>query len=130
MMRENAIKQKSFAFAIRVVNAYKFLTVEKKEFVMSRQLLRAGTAVGALYREAEHAESKADFVHKMGIAQKECNETMYWLELLRATAYLEAGVFTSMYGDATELIKLITAIIRSGKQSIGAREKERENAAS
>ncbi len=77
MKKVNAIKDKSFAFAIRVVKTYRFLCSEQKEFVMSKQLLRSGTAIGALYREAEQAESRADFIHKMTIAQKECNETLY-----------------------------------------------------
>jgi len=115
MKRENPIKDKSFAFAVRVVNTYKFLSTEHKEYVMSKQLLRSGTAVGALYREAEQGESKADFVHKLGIAQKECNETMYWLELLHATKYLETSMFDSLFSDAQELIKLLTAIIKSSK---------------
>jgi four helix bundle protein len=115
MDRVNVIKEKSFAFAVRVVKSYKFLSTEKKEFVMSKHLLRSGTAVGALYREAEQAESKADFIHKMAIAQKECNESMYWLELLSATGYLEKDVFESLYIDAIELIRLITSIIKSSK---------------
>lgn len=117
-MKENVIKTKSFAFAVRVVNVYKFLTSEKKEFVMSKQLLRSGTAVGALYREAEQGESKQDFIHKMGIAQKECNETIYWLELLQATEYLDDAQFNSVNSDAIELMKLITSIIKSAKTSI------------
>ncbi len=117
MGKVNAIKDKSFAFAVRVVNAYKFLTIKKKEFVMSKQLLRSGTAVGALYREAEQAESKADFIHKMAIAQKECNETLYWLEILSATDYLEKGAYESLHSDAEELIKLITSIIKSAKEN-------------
>lgn len=115
MGRVNVIKDKSFAFAVRVVKAYKFLSAEKKEFVMSKQLLRSGTAIGALYREAEQAESKSDFIHKMAIAQKECNETLYWLELLHATEYLEREVFDSLFSDAQELIRLLTAIIKSSK---------------
>ena len=82
---------------------------------MSKQLLRSGTAVGALYREAEQTESKPDFIHKMGIAQKECNETIYWLELLQATDYLKPKAFESINTDAVELIKLITSIIKSAK---------------
>ena len=78
----NAIREKSFAFAVRVVNLYKYLRAEKKEFVLSKQLLRSGTAIGALVREAEQAESKPDFVHKMSIALKEANESEYWLTLL------------------------------------------------
>src|SRR5690554_8231096 len=115
MKRENPIRDKSFAFAVRVVNAYKYLVEEKREFVMSKQLLRSGTAIGALYREAEQAESKADFIHKMAIAQKECNEVMYWLELLAVTDYLEKEVFESLYMDAKELIKLITSILKTSK---------------
>ena len=117
-MKENVIKTKSFAFAVRVVNVYKFLTSEKKEFVMSKQLLRSGTAVGALYREAEQGESKPDFIHKMGIAQKECNETIYWLELLHATDYMTKEQFESINADAVEIIKLITTIIKTTKTNI------------
>lgn len=115
MGRVNVIKEKSFAFSIRVVRVYKFLIAEHKEYVMSKQLLRSGTAIGALYREAEQAESKADFIHKMAIAQKECNEVMYWLELLAVTDYLEKEVFESLYMDAKELIKLITSILKTSK---------------
>jgi four helix bundle protein len=115
MKTGNPLRDKSFAFAVRVVNTYKFLTIEHKEFVMSRQLLRSGTAIGALFREAEQAESKADFIHKMAVAQKESNESIYWLELLNETAFLEKGVFDSLFSDAEELIKLITAIIKSSR---------------
>lgn len=118
MGRVNVIKEKSFAFAVRVVNAYKYLVSEKKEFVMSKQLLRSGTAIGALYREAEHGETRKDFIHKLAIAQKECNETLYWLELLSATDYLEKEVFESLHSDATALIRLITSIIKSSKGNI------------
>lgn len=117
-MRENVIKTKSFAFAVRVVRAYKFLTSEKKEFVLNKQLLRSGTAVGALYREAEQAESKADFIHKMAIAQKEINESMYWMELLKETDYLSDSEFESLSIDALEIMKLLTSIIKSTKATI------------
>jgi four helix bundle protein len=117
-MRENVIKIKSFGFAVRVVKLYKILCEQKKEFVLSKQLLRSGTAVGALYREAEQAESKSDFIHKMAIAQKECNESMYWLELLKETEFINEQEFNSIYSDATELIKLITSIIKSTKTNI------------
>ena len=117
-MRRNIIKEKSFGFAVRVVNLYKVLSSERKEFVLFKQLLRSGTAVGALYREAEQAESKADFIHKMAIAQKECNEAMYWLELLKETEFLNETEFESIYSDATELIKLITSIIKTTKFNI------------
>lgn len=114
-MKENVIKTKSFAFAIRIVKLFQFLQLDKKEYVLSKQLLRSGTAVGALYREAEQAESKKDFIHKMAIAQKECNESMYWLELLVATDYLTKEQFESINTDAVELIKLVTSIIKSSK---------------
>ena len=117
-MPENVIKNKSFAFAIRIVKLYQFLCEAKKEFVLSKQLLRSGTAVGALIREAEHAESKTDFKHKMSIAQKEINETIYWLELLKETGYLTNEQFQSINNDAVEIIKLLTSIIKSTKANI------------
>ncbi len=117
-MTENIIKNKSFAFAIRIVKLYQFLCETKKEFVLSKQLLRSGTAVGALVREAEHAESKADFKHKMSIAQKEINESIYWLELLKETDYLTNEQFQSINTDAVEIIKLLTSIIKSVKLTI------------
>ncbi len=114
-MRENVVKIKSFAFVVRVVKLYQFLCEQKKEFVLSKQLLRSGTSVGAMIREAEHAETKNDFKHKMGIAQKEINETIYWLELLKETDYLTNEQFESVNNDAVEIIKLITAILKSAK---------------
>lgn len=112
------LKIKSFAFAVRVVKLYQFLCSEKKEFVLSKQLLRSGTSVGAMVHEAEHAETKNDFKHKMGIAQKEINETIYWLELLKETDYLTKEQFESINIDAVEIIKLITAILKSTKANI------------
>ncbi len=114
--RANAVKEKSFAFAVRIVDLYRLLCAEKKEFALSRQLLRSGTAVGALVREAEQAESKLDFVHKMAIALKEANETEYWLELLHETKYLEPSAFASIHHDVVELLKLLTSIINSTKR--------------
>lgn len=117
-MKENVVKDKSFKFAIRIVKLFQYLQTEKKEYIMSKQLLRSGTAVGALVREAEHAESKADFVHKMAIAQKECNESLYWLELLYATDYLTKNEYDNLNIDTTEIMKLITTIIKTSKSSI------------
>ena len=117
-MSGNIIKNKSFAFAIRIVKLYQFLCETKKEFVLSKQLLRSGTAVGALIREAEHAESKTDFKHKMSIAQKEINEAIYWLELLKETGYLTDEQFQSINNDAVVIIKLLTSIIKSTKANI------------
>ncbi|MGD0812076.1 MAG: four helix bundle protein [Verrucomicrobiota bacterium] len=122
--RNNLIREKSFAFAIRAVNLYKHLGNKKKEVVLSRQLLRSGTAIGALVREAEQAESKPDFVHKLAIALKEANETEYWLELLHETKYLETPAFSSIQKDAVELLKLLTSIINSTKRGMDARTQE------
>jgi four helix bundle protein len=115
-MKDGALQTKSFAFAVRIVSLYRFLCTDKKEYVLSKQLLRSGTAVGALVREAEQAESKPDFVHKMAIALKEANETEYWLELLHETKYLEPTEFSSIHKDVVELLKLLTSIINSTKQ--------------
>jgi four helix bundle protein len=114
-VRENNLKNKSFLFAIRVVKLYQFLCVDKKEFVLSKQLLRSGTSVGAMVREAEHSESKKDFIHKLAIAQKEINESIYWLELLNATDYLTQEQFESIKNDAVEVIKIITTILKNTK---------------
>jgi four helix bundle protein len=117
-MKDNVIKTKSFDFAVRIVKLYQFLQTDKKEYVLNKQLLRSGTAVGALVREAEHAESVPDFIHKLAIAQKEINESIYWLELLHATEYLTRQQFESMNTDAVELIKIITSIIKTSKAKI------------
>lgn len=115
----NVIREKSFGFALRIVKLYKYLCEEKKEVLLSKQLIRSGTAIGALQRESENAESDADFVHKLSIAQKECNETLYWLELLFGANYINKQAFDSVYSDADELKRLITAIIRSKKKNMG-----------
>lgn len=117
-MKESILKQKSFKFAVRIVNFYKYLCDEKREFVLSKQVLRSGTSVGAMVREAEHSESKADFIHKMAIAQKEINETIYWLELLNATEYLSLEMFNDLNNDAVEIIKMLTSSIKTAKQSL------------
>jgi len=117
-MRENNLKNKSFAFAVRIVKLYQLLTAERKEFVLSKQLLRAGTAIGSMVRESENAESKADFIHKLSIAQKECNESIYWLELLNATDYLSKTEYDSVNNDAVELIKILTTIIKNTKKNL------------
>lgn len=119
MVKENIIKTKSFEFAIRVVKLYQHLQTERKEFVLSKQLLRSGTSVGAMVREAEHSESKQDFIHKLAIAQKEINETIYWLELMDATGFLNQKEFESINADAVEIIKLITTIIKNTKRNNG-----------
>jgi four helix bundle protein len=115
-MKENVIKNKSFAFALRIIKAYQFL-LEKKEFVLSKQMLRSGTSIGAMIREAEQAESSADFVHKMAIALKEANETEYWIELLAKSSYIDEKVSVSIKEDLAEILKLLTAIIKTSKQN-------------
>lgn len=116
--RGSILKEKSQAFAVRIVKLYQYLSQTKKETIMSKQLLRAGTSIGALQREGEYAESKLDFIHKYAIAQKECNEVLYWIELLHATTYLTLDEFSSIYSDAEELMKLLTSSIRTAKANI------------
>ncbi|MDP4203675.1 MAG: four helix bundle protein [Bacteroidota bacterium] len=117
-MKENIVKDKSFDFAVRIVNLRRHLIDSKKETVLSKQILRSGTSVGAMIREAEHAETKNDFKHKMAIAQKEINETIYWLELLHATEFINFEQFNSINNDAIELIKLITSILKTTKSNL------------
>ena len=113
MKKENVIRNKSFAFAVRIVNLYKYLVEEKNEYVMAKQLLRSGTSVGAMVREAEHAESKNDFIHKFKIAAKECDETIYWLEICKE---IDSYPFNPELIDQIEIIsKIINKIISSSK---------------
>ena len=119
MKKENVVMNKSYAFALRIVKLYKYLVYEKKEYVLSKQLLRSGTSIGALIREGEHAQSKADFLNKMNVALKEANETQYWIELLRDSSYLSFEESLSIYDNANELIRLLASIVKSTKQSLG-----------
>ena len=112
------IKEKSFTFAVRIVNAYKYFSQEKKEYIMSKQLLRSGTSVGANVREAQNAQSKPDFIHKLSISQKECDETMYWLELLYETHFLDEKEYSELHSEATDLLKIIRSIIITTKQNM------------
>lgn len=114
---DNVIRDKSFAFALRIVNLAKHLQVTEKEYVLSKQILRSGTSVGALVREAEHAESKADFIHKMSIALKEANESQYWLELLHQTKIINPASYQSINSDIIQILKLLTAIVKTSKQN-------------
>ena len=117
MMNKNVIKNKSFAFAVRIVKLYKYMCDEKKEYTLSKQLLRSGTSVGAMVTEAEYAETTKDFMHKLAVAQKEINETIYWLALLKETEYLESQHYDSINADAVEIIKILTSIITSVKKN-------------
>jgi four helix bundle protein len=118
MKEGNVVVSKSYAFALRMIKAYKFLSAEQREFVLSKQMLRSGTAVGALIREAEYAQSKPDFISKMSIALKEANETEYWLMLLKDSGYISEKNFESAVADCKELIKLLTSIINSTKTTL------------
>ena len=115
-MKDNTVLEKSFAFAVRVVNMYKYLTEQKKEYVLSKQLLRCGTSIGANATEAQRAQSKADFISKMSIALKEAYETEYWLRLLSATDFITGAVYKSMHDDNEELISLLIAICKTAKK--------------
>jgi four helix bundle protein len=112
------IKSKSFLFAIRIVNLYKYLSVAKNEWVLSKQLLRSGINPGAMIRESKNTESGNDFIHKLSIAQKELDETQYWLELLFETKYIYKTEFDSINADATELMKIIRSSILTKKKNL------------
>ena len=113
---DNVIVDKSKFFAIRIVNAYKYLTQEKCEFVMSKQLLQSGTSIGANVKEAIRGQSKPDFYSKLNIALKEASETEYWLEILYETEYIDKKLFESINEDCQELIKLLVSITKTQKQ--------------
>ena len=116
-MKENILRNKSYAFALRIVRLSQYLQSEKKEFVLSKQILRSGTAIGALIREAEYGQSKTDFIHKMTIALKEANETEYWINILKDTDYIDEKLFKSLSGDCNELIKLLIASVKTAKSN-------------
>ena len=110
-------EEKSFQFAIRIVNLYKYMTNRKKEFVLSKQLLRCGTSIGANIAEAQQGQSRADFISKLSIALKEAYEADYWIRLLQATDFLSDSAFSSLINDCRELEKMLTAIIKSTKSN-------------
>lgn len=117
-MSNSILKDKSLKFAVRIVRLSQHLKEERKEYVLSKQILRSGTSVGANVRESRNAESDLDFIHKLAIAQKECDETCYWLELLFLTDYLNENEYTSINSDAIELLKIIKSIIITVKKRI------------
>lgn len=118
MKRDNVIQQKSFAFAVRIVNLYKYLTSEKKEYVLSKQLLRSGTSIGANVEESIGGQSEKDFVSKLSIAYKEVRESMYWLKLLQATDFLSKEQAESLLADAEEICKILGSIQKTMKTKI------------
>jgi four helix bundle protein len=112
-LKESVLKTKSYAFAIRIVKLHQYLAGEYKEYVLSKQILRSGTAIGALIREAEFGQSRADFRNKMAIALKEANETHYWLLLLKDTNYISDKICQSMSSDCLELIRMLVATVKT-----------------
>jgi len=117
-MSKNILKDKSYTFAIKIVKLVQLLVKEQKEFVLSKQLLRSGTAVGALIREAEFAQSKVDFIHKMSISLKEANETLYWLDLLKDTDYILTKNHLALTNDNKELVAMLVSSIKTTKSRL------------
>lgn len=117
-MKPNALKDKSLQFAIHIVNTCRKIQNEQKEYILTNQLIRSGTAIGALYCEAQHAESRKDFIHKCAIAQKECSETFYWLELMFKSDILDENTFENLNRSTDELMRLTTSIIKTAKSKL------------
>ena len=116
--KDKIYKEKMLKFAVRVVKLKNYLNEQKHEYNIADQIQRSGTSIGANHRESIAAESDADFVHKLSIAQKECNETLYWLELLKETGYIDEQLFASLYADAEEIMRMLTASIITIKKKL------------
>lgn len=116
-MNQNTVLEKSMRFAVRIVKLYQHLTAERHEYVLSKQVLRSGTSIGANIKESKYAQSDADFVSKLSIALKEAGKTEYWLELLYHTDYVTTAQYESLNADCIELIKLLTSIIKTKKNN-------------
>jgi len=117
-MAENVVRDKSKAFAIRIVKLFQYLTSRKQEYILSKQLVRSGTSIGANVKEAIRGQSKADFAAKMNIALKEASESEYWIELLHETGYLTDREFNDIIADCVELIKLLTSIVKTSRKGV------------
>ena len=117
MTQDNPIEKRSYLFALRIVKAYKYLTKQKDEYVLSKQMLRSGTSIGAMMREAKFAQSRADFVNKASIALKEANETLYWIELLHDSEYIDDLSFNSLHQEADELTAILASIVKTTKEN-------------
>ena len=117
-LKENVVKEKSMSFAVRIVNLCKYLNYEKQEFVIAKQLLRSGTSIGANIAEGNYAISKKEFLAKNYIALKECSETLYWLELLHRTEYLDDNQFRSLRADGEEIYRLLQSITKTVKTNL------------
>ncbi len=122
--QESVINTKSYAFALEVIKVYKYLINEKKEFELSKQLLRSGTSIGANINEAVSGQSKRDFVHKLSIALKEARETLYWLKLLTDSGYIELKDFGTLSGSCGEIIRILSSIILTTKEKYFSNSKE------
>ena len=114
-MSENILKDRSYSFAIEIVKASEQIISQRKKYVLSRQLIRSGTSIGALIREAEFAQSKADFINKISISLKEANETLYWINLLKDTNYISEDLFISLSKNCRELISMLVASVKTAK---------------
>ena len=114
---KNVLKEKSYNFALRIVNLYKYLNQEKKEYVLSKQILRSGTSIGAMIRESEFVHSKSDFIYKLNVALKEANETDYWLMLLKDSNYISIKMYNSIEPEIKEIIKLLVSSIKTAKDN-------------
>ena len=123
-MTNKIANHKSYAFALRIIKLYQLLSKEKQEYVISKQILRSGTAIGASIREAECAESKADFIHKLAISNKEANETHYWIMLLRNSNLIDAKLANSFLLDCEELQKLLNSSIKTAKTNLKTIKKD------
>ena len=121
VLENGMVEPKSFDFSVRIVNLYRFLTEEKKEYVLSKQVLRSGTSIGANVSEGERGQSKADFYSKMSIALKEANETHYWLRLLNATDYINETQFLSLEKDLKEIIAMLTSICKTTQSTLNTK---------
>ena len=117
MTQDNLIEKRSYLFALRIVKAYKYLIKEHNEHVLSKQMLRSGTSIGAMMREAKFAQSRADFVNKVSIALKEANETLYWIELLHDSEYINDKTFESIHCEANEITSILATIVKTTKEN-------------
>lgn len=117
MTLDNPIETRAYQFALRIVKAYKYLTRQQSEFVLSKQMLRSGTSIGAMMREAKFAQSRADFVSKTSIALKEANETLYWIELLYDSEYIDNKTFESIHNEANEITSILASIVKTTKEN-------------
>ena len=122
-MTKSVLRDKSYLFAIRIVKLSQILQTEKKEYVLSKQVIRSGTAVGALIREAEFGQSKPDFINKLSIALKEANETDYWLSLLKDTNFMDEISYKSTADDCSELIKMLVSSINTARKNLNTKSK-------